>query len=304
MENGTCENVSIVTLRKRKKAAQKFPVLTCYDSPTASILYESGVDVLLIGDSYGQVVLGFDSTLPVTMDMMVTACAAVRRGAPHAFLIGDMPYLSYQVNKEEAVRNAGRLLIEGGCNCVKIEVNRQLIDVVEAMVRASIPVMAHLGLRPQSIQEIGGYRVQGRDAEAAMRLVEDARIMEQAGAIALLLEAVTPEPARIITQNTALPVIGCGAGPYCDGHVLVLQDMLGWLAGKAPRFAKRYGDLRTILTGAVQDYAREVRDGVYPAPEHCYEMLPEEAERLAATLQSKESKPPTGPNSSDRPHGT
>jgi 3-methyl-2-oxobutanoate hydroxymethyltransferase len=285
MSNETFENVSIATLRKRKKAAQRFPVLTCYDSPTASVLYESGVDVLLAGDSYGQVVLGFDSTLPVTMDMMVTVCGAVRRGAPQAFLIGDMPYLSYQVNKEEAVRNAGRLLIEGGCNCVKIEVHRQLADVVEALARASIPVMAHLGLRPQSIQEIGYYKIQGRDADTATQLTEDARIMEQAGAVALLLEAVTPEPARIITQNTALPVIGCGAGPYCDGHVLVLQEMLGWLADKGPKFAKRYGDLRAVLGGAAKHYAREVRDGLYPAAEHCYEMLPEEAERLAAALR-------------------
>jgi 3-methyl-2-oxobutanoate hydroxymethyltransferase len=155
--------------------------------------------------------------------------------------------------------------------------------------------MAHLGLRPQSIQEIGGYRVQGRDAQAAMRLVEDARIMEQAGAIALLLEAVTPEPARIITQNTALPVIGCGAGPYCDGHVLVLQDILGWLGGKGPKFAKRYGDIRTVLAEAAQNYAREVRGGAYPAAEHCYEMLPDEAKRLAAALQNKEGKPTDKP---------
>lgn len=286
MDKQALENVSIATLRKRKKAAQKFPVLTCYDSPTASILYESGVDVLLVGDSYGQVVLGFDSTTPVTMDMMVATCAAVRRGAPHAYLIGDMPYLSYQVSNEEAIRNAGRLLIEGGCNCVKVEVDRQLVDVVEALARASIPVMAHLGLRPQSIQEIGGYRVQGRDAQAALQLIEDAKLMEQAGAVALLLEAVTPEPARIITQNTALPVIGCGAGPHCDGHVLVLHEILGWLAGKGPRFAKRYADLRTIIAGAAENYAREVREGTYPAPEHVYEMLPQEAERLAATMRT------------------
>ncbi len=271
-----------VLCESAKKTAQKFPVLTCYDAPTAAILADAGVDVLLIGDSYGQVVLGFDSTLPVTIDMMVAISAAVRRGAPNAFLIGDMPYLSYQVNNEEAVRNAGRLLIEGGCNCVKIEVDRRLADVVATLSRASIPVMAHLGLRPQSIQEIGGYKIQGRDADAAARLIEDARIMEQAGAVALLLEAVTPEPARIITQNTPLPVIGCGAGPYCDGHVLVLQDMLGWLPGRGPKFAKRYADIRGVLTDAAKAYADEVRNGAYPAPEHCYEMQPDEAGRLAA----------------------
>jgi 3-methyl-2-oxobutanoate hydroxymethyltransferase len=295
MSNPTPESVSIAALRKRKKNARKFPVLTCYDSPTAAILYQAGVDVLLVGDSYGQVVLGFDSTLPVTMDMMVTVCAAVRRGAPQAFVIGDMPYLSYQVGKEEAIRNAGRLLIEGGCNCVKIEVDRDLTDVVQALSRASIPVMAHLGLKPQSIQEVGGYRIQARQADAAAHLIEEARIMEQAGAVALLLEAVTPEPARIITQNTALPVIGCGAGPDCDGHVLVLQDMLGWLEAHGPKFAKRYADMRSLIGEAARRYAQEVVDGVYPAPQECYEMLPDEAERLAATLRAGADKPDENP---------
>ena len=288
MSTNLHEHVTIASLRRRKQAGQKFPVLTCYDSPIADILFECGIDVLLVGDSYGQVVLGFDSSLPVTMDMMVTVSAAVRRGAPQAFIIGDMPYLSYQVNRDEAIRNAGRLLIEGGCNCVKVEVDRHLADVVEAMSRASIPVMAHLGLRPQSIQEIGGYRVHGKDAEAAMRLIEDARIMEQAGAIALLLEAVTPEPARVITQSTSLPVIGCGAGPYCDGHVLVLHDMLGWLAGRSAKFAKRYADLRSVIGDAARAYAQEVSDGAYPAPEQCYQMLPEEAERLEALLEKRD----------------
>jgi 3-methyl-2-oxobutanoate hydroxymethyltransferase len=282
----TPDNTSIATLRKRKKAGQKFPVLTCYDSPTAAILYDAGVDVLLVGDSYGQVVLGFDSTLPVTMEMMVTICAATRRGAPRALIIGDMPYLSYQVSVEEAVRNAGRLMVDGACNCVKIEVDPRMVDVVAALSRASIPVMAHLGLRPQSIQETGGYKTCGRWADAALPLIDAARLMEQAGAVGLLLEAVTPEPARIITRNTALPVIGCGAGPHCDGQVLVLQDMLGWLAGPGPRFAKPYANLRTVLADAVRSYAREVREGIYPAPEHCYPMQPGEAERLEQALRA------------------
>ncbi len=255
-------------------------MLTCYDAATAGILYEAGVDILLVGDSYGQVVLGLDSTLPVTIDMMVAVCAAVRRGAPNALVIGDMPYLSYQISKEEAVRNAGRLVVEAGCDCVKIEVDRCLVDVVEALSRASIPVMAHLGLRPQSVREIGGYKVQGKDADAALELIEEAKLMEQAGAAAFLLEAVPPEPARIITRNTQLPVVGCGAGPYCDGQVLVLHDVVGWTAGRAPKFAKRYGDIRTVIADAAKAYAQEVASGTYPAPEHFYEMSPQEAERL------------------------
>lgn len=287
------DNTSIATLRKRKLSAQKFAVLTCYDAPTASILYEAGIDTLLVGDSYGQVVLGFDSTLPVTMDMMVTVCAAVRRGAPRAFIIGDMPYLSYQVGKEEAVRNAGRLLVEGACNCVKVEVDQPLADVVEAMARASIPVMAHLGLRPQSIQEIGGYRVQGKDADSALELIEEAKVMEQAGAAALLLEAVPPEPARIITESTALPVIGCGAGPHCDGHVLVLQDVLGWTGGRGPRFAKQYTNIRTMIGEAAKTYAQEITEGKYPAPEHCYQMDPDQSTRLKALLNENRPAEPS-----------
>lgn len=276
-------NTSIATLRRRKQASQKFPVLTCYDAPTAQILFDAGIDVLLVGDSYGQVVLGLDSTLPVTLDMMVTICAAVRRGAPQAFVIGDMPYLSYQIGLQEAVRNAGRLLVEGSCNCVKVEVDRQLADVVEAMNRASIPVMAHLGLRPQSIQEIGGYRVQGKDAASALELIHEAKLMEEAGATALLLEAVPPEPARIIAQNTSLPVIGCGAGPFCDGHVVVLHDILGWPGG--PKFAKPYGDIRSTIGDAARAYAQEVVSGSYPAEQHCYQMPPDQVAQLDALLK-------------------
>jgi 3-methyl-2-oxobutanoate hydroxymethyltransferase len=272
--------VTLQTLRQRKAAGQKIPVLTCYDYPTARILQAAGIDAVLVGDSYGQVVLGFDSTLPVTMDMMIHVTAAVRRGAPKVFLIGDMPYLSYQVDPQQAVRNAGRFMAEAGCDCVKVEVDRRLADVVTALSRATIPVMAHLGLRPQSIHQLGGYRYQGRQADQAAELIEDAHVMEQAGACALLLEALPPDPARIIAERTSLPVIGCGAGPHVDGQVVVISDVLGCDPDAAvPRFVPRLAKLHEVIDAAIRQYIDDVRAGRYPQPEHCYPM--KETERLA-----------------------
>jgi 3-methyl-2-oxobutanoate hydroxymethyltransferase len=274
------KRVTLQTLRQRKAAGQKIPVLTCYDYPTARILQAAGIDAILVGDSYGQVVLGFDSTLPVTMDMMIHVTAAVRRGAPKVFLIGDMPYLSYQVDPQQAVRNAGRFMAEAGCDCVKVEVDRRLADVVAALSRATIPVMAHLGLRPQSIHQLGGYRYQGRQADQAAELIEDAQVMEQAGACALLLEAVPPEPARIITERTNLPVIGCGAGPHVDGQVVVISDVLGCDPDAAvPRFVPRLAKLHEVIDAAIRQYIDDVRASRYPQPEHCYPM--KETERAA-----------------------
>ena len=272
--------VTIATLRSRKQAGEKIAMLTCYDWATARLLEQAGVDCLLVGDSYGQVVLGFDSTLPVTVDQMLTVTAAVRRGAPSVYLVGDMPYLSYQIAPDQAVRNAGRFMAEAGCDCVKIEADRRYLATVEAMSRAMIPVMAHLGLRPQSIHQTGGYRSQGTTADAARLLIEDARVMAEAGACALLLEAVPPEPARIVAESTELPVIGCGAGPFCDGHVLVLPDMLGLTTGQVPRFVKCYGQLAKAVSRAAADYVADVRQGRYPADEHVYRMKPGEADKL------------------------
>lgn len=272
--------VTLQTLRQHKAAGRKITVLTCYDYPTAKVLQAAGIDAILVGDSYGQVVLGLDSTLPVTMDMLIPVTAAVRRGAPKVFLIADMPYLSYQIDCQEAVRNAGRFMAEAGCDCVKIEVDRRLADVVAALSRATIPVMAHLGLRPQSIHQLGGYRYQGREASQATELIEDARIFEQAGACALLLEAVPPEPARIITEQTKLPVIGCGAGPHVDGQVVVINDVLGYdPQAPTPRFVPRLAKAHELIDQAVRQYIDDVLTGRYPQPEHCYPMKP--AERAA-----------------------
>jgi len=274
------EKITLATLAERKRNRQKFAVLTCYDYTFAQIEEEAGVEAILVGDSAAQVILGHSSTLPVTMDFMVTLAEAVRRGAPGAFLIGDMPYLSYNVTVEDAIRNAGRFMAAAGCDAVKVEGDARLAPTVSAMAAASIPVCAHLGLRPQAVHLAGGYRAQARDAVSAERLMADAKAMERAGACMLLLEAVPPEPARIITEATPLPVIGCGAGPYCDGQVVVLHDMLGLGTGPLPKFVKRFAELRGEAGKAIGRYIAEIKSGGYPAAEHCYQMAAGEAAKL------------------------
>ncbi len=277
---GARPKTTLSTLIKKKQAREPIVMLTAYDYPSAQIEEAAGVDSILVGDSAAQVILGHDSTLPVTMDFMVTIAAGVRRGAPSVYLIGDMPYLSCHISPSEAIRNAGRYMAEAGCDCVKVEGDRRLAPTIEAMSAATIPVMAHLGLRPQAVHQFGGYRAQARDADSARRLIEDARIMEEAGACAFLLEAVPPEPAKRIAESTKLPVIGCGAGPYCDGHVVVLHDMLGLSAGPAPRFVKRYGDLRSAVHDAVRAYVEDIHQRRYPDEAGGYRMAAGEAERL------------------------
>lgn len=274
------EKITLATLLERKRSKQKFAVLTCYDFTHAAIEEKAGVEAILVGDSAAQVILGHSTTLPATMEFLVTLAGAVRRGAPGAFLIGDMPYLSYHVNIEDAIRNAGRFMAEAGCDAVKVEVDGGMVATVEALARASIPVCAHLGLRPQAVHLAGGYRAQARDAESAKRLIADARAMERAGACMLLLEAVPPEPARIVAEGTRLPVIGCGAGPACDGQVVVLHDMLGLTNGAAPRFVKRFADVHGEMSRAIGTYIAEIRSGAYPAAEHCYSMAAGEAAKL------------------------
>lgn len=283
MSAGT--NVTIQTLRERKKQGEKFAMLTCYDYSTARLMAEAGVDTILVGDTYAEVCLGHRSTLPANMDTMIEVTAAVRRGAPEAFLMGDMPYLSYQADNREAIHNAGRFMAEAGCDAVKVEVDRRLTDTVQALVRAAVPVCAHIGLRPQSIKQIGGYRGQGKTAEAARKLIDDAQMMEDAGACMLLLEAVPMEVARIIAQRTELPVIGCVAGPYCDGTVVVLHDMLGYQAGHPPKSVKTYADMHKVLTTAFAAYKRDVMAGEFPTAEHSMRINEEELAKLKRKLQ-------------------
>ncbi|MEK6643332.1 MAG: 3-methyl-2-oxobutanoate hydroxymethyltransferase [Planctomycetota bacterium] len=274
------EKITLSTLRSRKRAGVPITMLTAYDFPSARIEEAAGIDSILVGDSAAQVVLGFDSTLRATMDFMIAICAAVRRGAPGAFLVGDMPYLSYHINTEEAIRNAGRFMSEAGCDCVKVEGDARIADTLRAMTAATIPVMAHLGLRPQAVHQFGGYRAQGRDARGAQQIIDDAMRLEDAGACALLLEAVPPEPAKIITGSTDLPVIGCGAGPYVDGQVLVLHDAIGISEPPVPRFVRQFGDVRAHLHSAIAAYVTAVTRKEYPGPEHGYQMEPGEAAKL------------------------
>jgi len=276
--------ITISTLRTRKREGRKISMLTCYDYATARLMEEAGIDSLLVGDTYAEVCLGHATTLPMTMDHIVTLAEAVRRGAPSAYLVGDMPYLSYQVCPEEAIRNAGRFMAEAGCDCVKVEVDRRLVKTVEAMATATIPVMAHLGLKPQSIQALGGYKVQGKTAADARRLIEDSKMMEGAGAIALLLEAVPSEVAAIITESTEVPVIGIVSGPHCDGQVVVLQDMLGYGGGHPPRSVKQYAKLHDVLVGAFRAFAKDVSEGAFPTDQHCVAMDPAEYEELRRAM--------------------
>lgn len=268
--------ITINTLRALKREKQKFSMLTCYDYATACLMHEAGMPTILVGDTYGEVCLGHSTTLPVKLDHLLTVTKAVRRGAPDSYLVGDMPYLTYQVCPEEAIRNAGRFMAEAGCDCVKVEVDRRLAKTVSAMSAATIPVMAHLGLKPQSIQSIGGYLVQGRKAKAAVAIIEDAKIMEDAGAMALLLEAVPTEVAQVIVESTELPVIGIVSGPYCDGQVLVMHDMLGYSAGHPPRSVKQYAQLHDVMVEAFRSYTADVAGGKFPGPENSIAMDAEE----------------------------
>ena len=281
--------ITIATLRARKRESRKISMLTCYDYATARLLEEAEVDSLLVGDTYAEVCLGHPTTLPATMDHLVTLAEAVRRGAPSAYLIGDMPYLSYQVCPEDAIRNAGRFMAEAGCDCVKVEVDCRLVKTVQAMATATIPVMAHLGLKPQSIQTLGGYRVQGKEASEALRLIEDAKMMEDAGAIALLLEAVPMELAGIITESTDLPVIGCVSGPFCDGQVVVLHDMLGYGGGHPPRSVKQYARLYDQLISAFRAYATDVAEGKFPTTDKSVGMDSTELTKLRGVLREDAS---------------
>ena len=284
---GSRGKITIDTLRVRKRESQKISMLTCYDYSTARLMEEAQVDSLLVGDTYAEVCLGHPTTLPATMEHMVTLAEAVRRGAPSVYLVGDMPYLSYQVCPEEAIRNAGLFMAKAGCDGVKVEVDRRLVKTVEAMATATIPVMAHLGLKPQSIQTIGGYKAQGKHAADALRLIEDAKMMEEAGAIALLLEAVPMEVARIITEATDLPVIGCVSGPFCDGQVVVLHDMLGYGGGHPPRSVKQYARLYEQLVEAFRAYAVDVAEGRFPTPDNSIGMNPTELAKLQSILQER-----------------
>jgi 3-methyl-2-oxobutanoate hydroxymethyltransferase len=263
--------VTVRDIRAFKDSGEKFAMLTAYDALSARLLDEAGIPILLVGDSLGMVVLGHDTTLPVTVEDMVHHTAAVVRGVSNAMVVGDMPFMSYQGSTEDGIRNAGRLVKEGGAHAVKLEGGRRVLEIVARLADAGIPVMGHVGLTPQSVNQFGGYRVQGRDAENAERILADAKDLEAAGIFSLVLEAVPADLAADVTRSLSIPTIGIGAGPHCDGQVLVFHDFLGITTGKAPRFVKRYAAIADEIVGAARAFASEVKSGTYPGPEHSYE---------------------------------
>jgi 3-methyl-2-oxobutanoate hydroxymethyltransferase len=258
------KRIRVPDLKERKLRGEKIVVLTAYDATMAGLLDRAGIDVLLVGDSLGNVIMGCDTTLPVTLDIMLHHTRAVARGARRALVVADMPFLTFQINADEAVRNAGRLLQEGGAAAVKLEGGRTMAATVRRMVDIGIPVMGHIGLVPQSVHQLGGYRQQGRAEEDAERLVEDARALEEAGAFSMVLESIPAELAATITQTVSIPTIGIGAGPHCDGQVLVTYDAFGLFEGPVPPFVKQYARLGETMVAAAETYAEEVREGRYP----------------------------------------
>lgn len=261
---------TVSTFREQKAKGEKISMLTAYDYSTAKLMDEAGINGILVGDSLGMVVLGYEDTLPVTMEDMIHHTAAVCRGAKNTLVVGDMPFMSYQVSVEEAVYNAGRLMKEGRCQAVKLEGGASVCPQIRAITNASIPVMAHIGLTPQSINAFGGFKVQGKSEEAAKKLLEDAKAVEEAGAFAVVLECVPAKLAELISKSISIPTIGIGAGAGCDGQILVYQDMLGLFSDFTPKFVKRYANVGEMMTQAFRDYIADVQEGSFPAPEHTF----------------------------------
>ena len=261
---------TLAELRSMKAEGKKISMLTVYDSSIARILSISEIDVLLVGDSLGMVMLGYDSTVPVTMEEMLHHAKAVRRGAPDSFVIGDMPFGANHTGERDAVKNGLRFLKEAGCDAVKLEGGLEMCGVVRALVTAGVPVMAHIGLTPQTASQLGGFKLQGKGLDDARRLLAEARGLEEAGAFGLLIECIPDGLAKVITESLAIPTIGIGAGIHCDGQVLVINDMLGMFDKFTPKFVKKYANLSPLIKESVQQYNMEVKAGSYPGPEHSF----------------------------------
>jgi 3-methyl-2-oxobutanoate hydroxymethyltransferase len=277
---GQREKVTLTTLQERKAAKEPVTWLTAYDYPTALLMDRAGVEMILVGDSVGMTVLGYETTLPVTMEQMLVFASAVCRAVEYAFVIGDMPYMSYQVNHDEAVRNAGRFMAECGTDAVKLEGGARVASTIEAITSAGIPVMAHIGLTPQSHTQLGGFKAQGRTAESARTLIEEAKILEGAGAFAILVECVPSEVASVIAERAEVPVYGIGSGASVDGQLLIVHDVLGLFERFTPKFVKRYANLAETLVDAFSSYCAEVKAGEFPQPEHFYSMRTGEIDLL------------------------
>jgi 3-methyl-2-oxobutanoate hydroxymethyltransferase len=274
------KKVTIQDLQAKKETGEHFTMVTAYDYPTGVIVDKAGIDVILVGDSLAMVVLGLPNTVSVTMDEMLHHCRAVARGAHYPLLVGDMPFMSYQADITEAVRNAGRFLKEANMDVVKLEGGAKMAPVAQAIVDAGIPVMGHIGLTPQTVSKLGGFKVQGKDSAAAQQIVDDAVALEKAGCFSIVLEAIPDRLAKLITEKLTIPTIGIGAGPHCDGQVLVTHDMVGLFDRFTPKFVKQYVNIHTQMVEALQQYKSEVESGVFPGPEHSFTIKDEILERL------------------------
>jgi len=276
------KKTSVASFMRMKGENRRIVMVTSYDYPTAAIADAVGVDSILVGDSYGMVVLGYESTIPVTIEELLPVCRAVRRGAAHPLLIGDLPFMSFQVSPEEAIRTAGRFVKEGGMEAVKIEGGSEVSKTVESISRAGIPVLGHIGVTPQTATLHGGYRIQGRSVDSGDKLVEDAKSLEEAGVFGIVLEMVTEEVAKVITETVSVPTIGIGSGRFCDGQVLVLHDLIGLYPSFTPKFAKRYVDVAGMIKQALQNFTVEVRNGVFPEEQHVFRMDEDQRARLVS----------------------
>ncbi|MDD3308270.1 MAG: 3-methyl-2-oxobutanoate hydroxymethyltransferase [Acetobacterium sp.] len=261
---------TVSSFLQAKANQEKITMLTAYDYSMAKIVNDAGIDAILVGDSLGMVVQGYESTLEVTMDDMVYHCRAVARGAENALIVGDMPFLSYHISVADAVRNAGRLIQEGKAHAVKLEGGIDQVDNVKAIVKAQIPVMGHIGLTPQSVNMFGGFKVQGKDISQAQKVIDDALALEAAGVFAIVLEGIPEKLATLITKKISVPTIGIGAGRYCDGQVLVIHDLLGMYSGQSPKFSKRYAALNETIQDAVKNYVTEVKTAQFPEAKHTF----------------------------------
>jgi 3-methyl-2-oxobutanoate hydroxymethyltransferase len=270
---------------RMKKEGEKIAWLTCYDYPTAQFEEAAGIDMILVGDSMGMCVYGYENTVPVTMDQCIMHCQAVRRGAPNTFVMGDMPFMSYQKSDEDAVVNAGRFLKEANVDAIKLEGGKRVISRIKAILDAGIVVCGHIGLTPQSSGQLGGHKAQGRTVESAQLVIEDALAIEEAGAQLLLLEAVPPEVAGFITKKLAIPVLSIGAGLQCDGQLLIVSDMIGQFQAFTPKFVKKYANIAEVITNAMKDYVKDVKAASFPADEHCYHMLKGEDEKFREMIK-------------------
>jgi 3-methyl-2-oxobutanoate hydroxymethyltransferase len=277
---------NILDFTEMKRTKEKVVWVTAYDFPTANLAEQAGIDLILVGDSVGMVVYGYSGTLPVTMDQMIYHSQAVRQGAPDVFVVGDMPFLSYQKSVTSAIENAGRFYQEAGVDAIKLEGGKKVTPQIQGIVDSGMVVIGHIGLTPQSSARLGGFRVQGNTAEQATALLEDARAVQAAGASMLLIEGVPPETGKLITNALEIPVYGIGAGPHCDGQLLIASDMLGIFEVFTPKFVKKYANLAEAIREAFQEYAREVRQGQFPTDEHCYQMRAGEAEKFELLLKS------------------